>query len=109
MSVFQSITRLFKHSAVYGVGHIISRSIYFLLLPLFTNIFPRDEYGVVGLMFTYIAILTILYTYGLDAAFFRFYILDDSPEKRKVIFSTAFFTILATSVLFSTFLFYRIY
>jgi O-antigen/teichoic acid export membrane protein len=107
MSVFHSITRLFKHSAVYGIGHIISRSIYFLLLPLFTNIFPRDEYGVVGLMFTYIAILTILYTYGLDAAFFRFYILDDSSDKRKVIFSTAFFTILATSVLFSAFLFVK--
>src|SRR4030067_2075063 len=106
MSKFESIKRLFTHSAVYGIGHIVSRSIYFLLLPLFTNIFPRDEYGVVGLMFTYTAILTIIYTYGLDAAFFRFYILDDSKEKRRETFSTAFFMILITSILFSGILFF---
>ena len=101
MSLFQSVKRLFKHSAVYGIGHIVSRSINFLLLPLYTNLFPRDDYGVVGLMFTYIAILTIVYTYGLDAAFFRFYIVDNSKENRERVFSTSFFTILITSILFS--------
>jgi len=105
MSIFSSIKRLFKHSAVYGIGHIVSRSINFLLLPLYTNIFPRDDYGVVGLMFTYIAILTIVYTYGLDAAFFRFYILEDDPAQRRKIFSTSFLTILVTSVIFSGIIF----
>ena len=101
MSIFVSIKRLFKHSAVYGIGHIITRSIGFLLLPLYTNVFPRDEYGVAGLMFTYLAIMLIFYTYGLDAAFFRYYILEKDNDKRKTIFSTAFFMVLTTSVLFS--------
>ncbi|MFC1502032.1 lipopolysaccharide biosynthesis protein [bacterium] len=106
MSVFQNIKRLFKQSAIYGLGHIISRTFHFLLLPLYTNILPREEYGIVGVLFTYIAILMILYTYGMDAAFFRFYILEDGSEDRKRIFSTAFFTILGTSLLFSSILFF---
>ncbi len=101
MSIFNSIKRLFKHSAVYGIGHILTRFINFLLLPLYTNLFPREEYGVAGLMFTYTAILAIIYSYGLDVAFFRFYILKDDEPKRHQIFSTAFFMLLTSSVLFS--------
>ena len=106
MSIFVNIKRLFKQSAVYGIGHIVSRSINFLMLPLYTNLLPRDDYGVVGLMFTYIAILTIIYTYGLDAAFFRFYILDDDSHNRTKIFSTAFILLALSSVLFSALLFF---
>jgi O-antigen/teichoic acid export membrane protein len=105
MAIFSSIKNLFKHSAVYGAGHILTRSINFLLMPLFTNIFPKDEYGVVGIMFAYIAILTIVYTYGLDAAFFRFYILKEELSDRRDIFSTSFITILLTSICFSALLF----
>lgn len=101
MSLFFNIKRLFKHSAVYGIGHIINRSISFLLLPLHTNIFAEDIYGVAGLVFTYLAILTIVYTYGLDVAFFRFYILEQDAQKRRSIFSTAFTTVFYTTVLFS--------
>jgi O-antigen/teichoic acid export membrane protein len=99
--IFNQIKRLFKHSAVYGVGHIVSRSIHFLLLPFYTHILTPAQYGVVGLMFTYIAVLTIIYTYGLDAAFFRFHILEDDPEKRKRVFSTAFFTLSVSSIIFT--------
>lgn len=105
MSIFLNIKRLFKHSSIYGIGHIFGRSINFLLLPFYTNIFPRDNYGVVGLLFTYIAILMVVYTYGLDAAFFRFFIIENDKQRRRIIFSTAFYTLLTTSLIFSTFIF----
>lgn len=105
MSIFSSIKRLIKHSAVYGIGHIITRSLGFLLLPLYTNIFPKDEFGVAGLLFTYLAIFTNLYTYGIDVAFFRFFILGDSKDEKKRVFSTAFFTMLMTSFVFSMLIF----
>lgn len=101
MSIFVSVKRLFKHSMVYGMGHILNRLIIFLLIPLYTNTFPQDILGVYTLIFSYIAILTIVYSYGLDTAFFRFYILDDEKESRNRIFSTAFITIIITSVVFS--------
>ena len=101
MSITASVKRLFQHSAVYGMGHILSRLITFLLIPLYTNTFAREELGVYTLVFSYIAILTIVYSYGMDTAFFRFSILDDSPQGRNRIFSTAFLTIIITSILFS--------
>ena len=101
MSITASVKRLFQHSAVYGMGHILNRLITFLLIPLYTNTFAKDELGVYTLVFSYVAILTIIYSYGLDTAFFRFYILDDSPKGRSRIFSTAFITIIITSTLFS--------
>lgn len=101
MSITASVKKLFQHSAVYGMGHILSRLITFLLIPLYTNTFAREELGVYTLVFSYIAILTIIYSYGMDTAFFRFYILDDSPQGRNRIFSTAFLTIIITSILFS--------
>ncbi len=99
MSIFNSVKRLFKHSAVYGMGHILNRMIVFFLLPLHTNIFNEAEMGVAGVMFSWLAIFTVVYTYGLDTAFFRFYILEDSPEGKKRVLSTAFLTIFGTSVL----------
>lgn len=101
MSIFASVKRLFQHSAVYGMGHILNRLITFLLIPLYTNTFPQDQLGVYTLVFSYIAILTIIYSYGLDTAFFRFYILDDTPQGRNRVFSTSFITIILTSALFS--------
>jgi O-antigen/teichoic acid export membrane protein len=101
MSIFISIKRLLKHSMVYGMGTILNRLIIFLLIPLYTNTFRQDILGVYTLVFSYIAILTIIYSYGLDTAFFRFYILDDEKESRNRIFSTAFITIFLTSLLFS--------
>ncbi len=105
MSIFAAVKRLFKHSAVYGVGHILTRSIVFFLMPLHTNIFPKAEMGVVGLVFAYLAIFTIVYSYGLDTAFFRFYILADNKDSQNRVFTTAFLTIIGTSLLFTAIIF----
>lgn len=103
--VFASIKRLAKHSAVYGVGYIISRFMAFLLLPLYTHFLTREEMGVTTIMFTYLAIFTILYTYGLNSAFLRFYIMEESESGKKRIFATAFITLLASSLCFSVVLY----
>ncbi len=107
MSIFNSIKRLVKHSAVYGVGHIITRSFGFLLLPLYTNIFPRDDFGVAGLVFTYLAIFTNLYAFGIDVAFFRYFILEETEQGKKKIFTTAFISMTSTSLLFSLLIFFN--
>ncbi len=105
--MFQSLQRLVKHSAVYGIGHIITRFLGFLLLPVYTNYYARPEMGVATIMFTYLAILTIIYTYGLDSAFLRFYILEENEHKKKRIFSTAFYTTAVSACCFSALLFFN--
>ncbi len=101
LQMFASLKRLVKHSAVYGIGHILSRAIGFLLLPLYTNYLSPASLGVSAIVFLYLALLTILYTYGLDAAFLRYYILSEAREEQERLFSTAFLTVFITSCAFS--------
>lgn len=101
MALFSSLKRLFTHSAIYGLGHILNRSLVFILLPLYTNVLPSAEFGVAGLMFTYLALLTMVYMYGMDAGFLRYYMDTSDPADRRMTFSTSFWTIAASSLLLS--------
>lgn len=103
--MLNSLKRLTKHSAVYGLGHIITRLVNFLLLPVYTNQLPTDEYGVSQVVYMYLAFMTIVYTYGIDAAFLRYFILNDDEEKRKEVFSTAFWAVAVVGLAFTCFIF----
>ncbi len=100
--MLQSIKKLIKHSAVYGIGHIVSRFLGFLLMPIHTNVFLPEEYRTPTLLFAALAILNIIFSYGLDSAFLRFFIIEESKKKKHYIFSTAFWMILGTGLCFSS-------
>lgn len=95
--MFASIKRLTSHSAVYGISTILGRAISFLLLPLYTHYLTQEAYGVVSLVLAYLGIMTIISTYGVDAAFLRYYILAGSEEEKHHIFNTGFWSILLMS------------
>ncbi|TKJ41577.1 hypothetical protein CEE37_03150 [candidate division LCP-89 bacterium B3_LCP] len=95
--MFAQIRRLLKHSAVYGIGHVLTRVVSFLLLPYLTHAFTPDQYGAITLLYTFIAIALVFYIYGFDVTFLRFYIMEEDDDRRKAIFSTIFWTSLVTS------------
>ena len=64
-----SIKLLGKQSLVYGFGHVITRLVTFLLLPLYTNKFTPEQYGIVALFYTFVPLLNIVVRYGMGAAF----------------------------------------
>lgn len=99
--MFQSLLRLTKHSAIYGVGHVLSRSVVIFLLPLHTNLISKQEYGIATQLFAFMAIVAIIYSYGMNTAFLQFFMLEKKQKKQKEIFSTAYFATLASSILFS--------
>jgi len=99
--MFSQIRRLLKHSAVYGMGHILNRAVSFLLLPYLTHSLTPDQYGAVTLLYMFIAISLVLYVYGFDITFLRYYILETNEDRRKEIFSTIFWASLLTSVAFT--------
>jgi O-antigen/teichoic acid export membrane protein len=95
--MFESIKRLTSHSAVYGISTILGRAISFLLLPLYTHYLSKADYGIVTLGLAWLGIMTIVSTYGVDAAFLRFYILSGNEEEKRYIFNTGFWSILLMS------------
>lgn len=99
--MLSSLKRLTKHSAVYGIGHIVTRLVNVMLLPLYTNRLSPAEFGASAVLYSFLAVMIIIYTIGIDAAFLRYFILNDDENKRRQIFSTAYWVILAASIIFS--------
>ncbi|MFO7998083.1 MAG: polysaccharide biosynthesis C-terminal domain-containing protein [Bacteroidales bacterium] len=92
------LKRLAGQTAVYGLSSIIGRLLNYLLVPLYTNIFLTSQYGVVTIMYSYVAFLIVILTYGMETAFFRF--SEARPGEREKVFSTTLLSVLSTSILF---------
>ncbi len=66
------LKKLAGETAVYGISSIVGRMLNYLLVPLYTTVFMDSEYGVVTKLYAYVAFFNIVYTYGMETAFFRF-------------------------------------
>ena len=67
-----AIKSLMKDTAIYGLSSIIGRFLNWCLVPLYTIVFPTEEYGVVTYVYSVVALVLIILTYGLETGFFRF-------------------------------------
>ncbi len=83
---------------IYGLGTIVPRLLNFVVLtPFYTRIFSRAEYGVITELYSYMIVLLIVLTYGMETGFFRFY---KSSDNKPDLFSTLTISLLVTSGLF---------
>lgn len=63
---------LVRETAIYGISSILGRMLNWLLVPLYTQYLVPADYGIVTELYAYAAFLLIIYTYGMETAFFRF-------------------------------------
>jgi len=96
----EKLKELTKDTAVYGISTMLGRFLNFVLVPFYTNVFAPSEYGVVMLIYTYIAIFNIVYVYGMDAAFLKYAAFKDIGDEKDN-FSTPFISVFITSLIFS--------
>src|SRR5206468_5370229 len=93
--------RLARHSAIYGLGGIVSRVLAVLLLPLYSN--PRylsaADFGRVEVLTAFSAVLVTLLRLGISSAFFRFYFDSTDPERRTLVVRTSFWFTMAMATL----------
>ena len=101
--VKKDIIRLSKQTLVYGIGYVAARMINFLLMPFYSYHISPEEYGVVSLVYAFIAFLNIFYHYGLESAFIRYYSKAGTSEgyDKKDVFTTVYTSILLSSIAFS--------
>jgi len=64
--------------SVYGVGSILSRSIAFLLLPLYTRVLSPEEYGIRAMVGLALELTLLLVACGMKEATTRFYLGDQA-------------------------------
>jgi len=93
------IRQLASQTAIYGLSSMVGRFINFLLVPLYTaRLAQVSDYGVVSVMFSYAAFLAVVYTYGMETAFFNF---ARQEGKARIAYETAFRSILLSSLIFT--------
>ena len=90
MPIGAQLKRLGKHSAIYGLGGLVSRIIAVLLLPLYTRYLSPSDYGTVETLIALTTVIGIVLRMGITSAFFRFYFDSPEPEKRRVVLRTSF-------------------
>jgi O-antigen/teichoic acid export membrane protein len=94
-----SIKKLAGQTAVYGLSSVVGRLLNYLLTPLLTNFFLPAEYGINTEVYAYISFLNVVFTYGMETAYFRF-CQEKDADKAKV-FSTANISLLLSSAVFT--------
>ena len=99
MRLGEELKRLGRHSAVYGLGGLVSRILATLLLPLYTHYLPPGSYGRVEIVTAATAVLAILLQLGISSAFFRFYFDAKEDAERLVVIRTSFWFTMAMSTL----------
>lgn len=91
------LRKLAGQTAIYGVSSIVGRLLNYFLVPFYTRIFSREQFGVVTEMYAYVAFLVVILTYGMETAFFRFSSKTGRPGN---VFSTILLSVISTSALF---------
>jgi len=97
--MFDKLKELTKDTAIYGISTMVGRFLNFILVPLYTNIFPPADYGIIQLIYAYMAILNIVFIYGLDSAYLKFASFKDIGDEKDN-FSTPYISVFVTSLLF---------
>ncbi|MEI7596296.1 MAG: polysaccharide biosynthesis C-terminal domain-containing protein [Bacteroidota bacterium] len=92
------LKKLAGQTAIYGISSILGRLLNYLLVPLHTYVFSNPaQFGVVTEMYSYVAFLVVVLTYGMETAFFRYSETSDNKEK---VYSTTLISLLTSSFLF---------
>lgn len=96
------LKKLAGQTAVYGLSSIVGRFLNYLLAALHTRVFVGDvgqaEYGISAYFFAFASFGAVLFTYGMETAFFRF---SEKKESKDTVFATILWSLLVSSIVFA--------
>lgn len=92
----KDIKRLGKETLVYGTSTVLARLLNFCLVPFYTYYLIPGEYGIIATLFAAIALLNVIFLFGMDQSYLRF--ASDAPDKNKV-FRQCFYAVMGNGLL----------
>lgn len=102
MALVENLKNLSRHSLIYTFSTFVQRALGLIMLPVYTDtayIASKSNYGDYALVYVFIAFMNIIYMYGMDAAFLRYFFLG--KYSRDDVFKTTFLAVLANILFFS--------
>ena len=96
-----SLKSLLKDTAIYGISSIAGRFVNYLLVPIETYAWAASggQFGIITNVYSYIGLLIILLTFGMETTFFRF--ANKEGENAKMVYSTALRMVGTVALVFS--------
>lgn len=95
------IKTLLSHTAIYGVGLVLNKSLGFLLLPVYTNYFTPADWGVFNIVWSLWIFLSVLYSLGFENSFMKYFIEEKNKQRKAEIYSSVLTALLFSSLVFS--------
>jgi O-antigen/teichoic acid export membrane protein len=94
-----SIKKLAGETLWYGGSTIAAKFINYLLTPFLTYTLAHEsDYGKIGVIYAWMPIFNVLFTYGFETAYFRF---SSNKDANKNIYSTASLSLIGTTFFFT--------
>jgi O-antigen/teichoic acid export membrane protein len=97
VSLAREIKRLARHSAIYGIGGLVSRVMAVLLLPVYATYLRGAGFGKIETVVAFTTVLVIVLRFGISSAFFRFYFDSTDEAHRTLVVRTSFWFTMTTA------------
>lgn len=89
------LRELSKNITIYGLGDVAVSIVGFFLLPVFVDYLDATDYGVLAILGSIEVIGKIVFRFGLDGSFMRFYYECETERERQRLASSIFLFLLA--------------
>ena len=96
-----NLKRLGKETLIYGTSTVLARLLNFCLVPFYTYYLIPSEYGVIATTFAVVALLNVIFLFGMDQSYLRF---ASEQENRTEVFRHCFYGVLANGLVLSVLL-----
>lgn len=97
-----SVKKVLYNSGIYSITTMVQKGLGFILLPLYTLYLTPSDYGITGIVNSFTAILTLLFTLSLNGAVQRYYyVYEDDKEKLRSFYGTIILFVLMNSIILS--------
>lgn len=81
------LKKLAGQTVVYGLGTMLPRFLNYFITPVLTYNFLPQQFAINSVIFAYISFLNVVFSYGMETAFFHFY--NRREDKTQVINTSA--------------------
>jgi O-antigen/teichoic acid export membrane protein len=98
--MWDELTKLLRHAAVYGVGRILSKGISLFLLPFYTYYLTPVDYGVMEILSLVVMLGGMVVGFGISSGLMRYYYATENEQERRELVGTALvFSILSAALI----------
>lgn len=96
--MLEHLKRLFKGSAVYGLGSALNQGLALILLPLFTSYLTPTDYGIISVLSLWSTLMITLFSLGIGVSFGLAY-YDSVFEQDDVIWTALLLLFLSSAIM----------